>query len=266
MQSIMLGLTSVPGVMGGMLSDERGNVIAHSFPAFFDQSAMNSVAELLHDNTIGLHDATGGARMFDFRYELGRIIVKALPGKFLAILCQPTVNIQLLYISLNVAIKKLEKVTIDTQLVQAAQLAAPLVHVNQPAPSLNRSAVVAPAYSDYRAVADAKGVLLACEIIQKTAGTYWDSMLDSGSINRTTALEVSNFLKTGAFKKLTITNRVTGEKKHIPVSVIEHDRDHAYDGKILITLALAEALHLKNGDHVRAEVVIAGGLFGWEGI
>lgn len=266
MQAIMLGLTTVPGVMGGMLSDERGNVLAHSFPPLFDQGTLSGVADMLLDNTVGLQEATGGVKLFDMRFELGRIIIKTLPRMFLLVLCQPSVNVQLLLISINVAIKKLEKLSIDNLLVQAAPQALPQVQVSpSPIPASSRVSV-APVYSDYRALSDAKGVLLTCEIIKKTAGTFWDSMTDQASINRNTALEVSNFFSTGPFKKLTITNRASGDSKHIPVTVIQHDRDHSYDGKVLVTLALAELLKVKEGDQVRAELVVGGGFFGWEGI
>lgn len=268
MQSIMLGLTSVPGVMGGMLSDERGNVLAHSFPAYFDAATIKGAAELLQDNTVGLQDITGGVKLFDIRCELGRLIIKTLPHMFVVILCQPTVNVQLLFISLNVAIKKLEKLSIDHLLVQTTQQAA--VHVQIPPLAVQGSrqvlAAAPPAYSDYRAVSDAKGVLLTCEIMMKTAGTYWDSMTDSASVNRNTALEISNFFKTGPFKKLTVTNRTTGISKHVPVTVIQHDRDHVYDGKIILTQSLAELLHVRERDQIRVEVVVGGGILGWEGI
>jgi hypothetical protein len=91
-------------------------------------------------------------------------------------------------------------------------------------------------------------------------------MTDQASVNRNTALEISNFFKTGPFKKLSITNRTTGTRKNVPVSVIQHDRDHLYDGKVLVTLALAELLNVQEGEQIRAEVVTGGGLFGWEGI
>lgn len=266
MHSIMMGLATVPGVMGGMLSDERGNVLAHSFPPLFDQGTLRGATELLLDNTVGLQEATGGVKLFDVRFELGRVIIKTLPRMFLVILCQPVVNVQLLFISINVAIKKLEKLSMDNLLVQAAQQALPQVPMSQPAAHSPRPAVAAPVYSDYRAVTDAKGVLLSCEIIRKTAGTFWDSMSDQASVNRSTALEVSNFFNTGPFKKLTVSNRSSGISRHVPVTVIQHDRDHAYDGKLLVTLALAEVLKVKEGDQVRAEVVVGGGYFGWEGI
>src|SRR6185369_11275749 len=118
MQAIMLGLTTVPGVMGAMLSDESGNVLAHSFPPLFDTGTIKGAAALLQDNTVGLQDATGGVKLFDIRFELGRLIIKTLPHMFVVVLCQPAVNIQLLFISLNVAIKKIEKLSMDPLVVQ----------------------------------------------------------------------------------------------------------------------------------------------------
>lgn len=266
MQSVMLGLTTVPGVMGGMLSDERGSILAHSFPPFFDHGILKGAADLLLDNTVGLQEATGGVKLFDMRFELGRVIIKTLPRMFLVILCQPSVNVQLLLISINVAIKKLEKLSADSQLVQAAPQAMPLVHMPQQFAASSRQTAATHTYSDYRAVTDAKGVLLTCEIIRKTAGTFWESMTDQASINRNTAIEVSNFFSAGPFKKLTITNRASGISKHVPVTVIQHDRDHVYDGKVLLTLALAELLNVKEGDQIRAGLQIGGGFLGWEGI
>ena len=124
----------------------------------------------------------------------------------------------------------------------------------------------APAYSDYRAVTDSKGVLLTCETMKKTAGTFWESMTDNASVNRNTALEISHFFKTGPFKKLTLTNCTSGISKHVPISVIQHDRDHVYDGRIILTQALTELLHVKEADQIRVEVVHGGGILGWEGI
>jgi hypothetical protein len=263
MQSIMLSLTSIPGVMGGMLSDERGEVLAHSFPPYFDEGTIKGAAELLYDNTVGLQDVTGGVKLFDVRCELGRLIIKTLPNKFVVVLCQPTVNVQLLFISLNVATKKLEKLCADRLLAETVQQAAPQVQAVPAAGVVPRST---PVYSDYRAISDAKGVLLSCETMVKTAGTFWESMTDGASINQNTSLEISDFFKTGPFKKLTITNRTTGVSKHVSISVIQRDRDHVYDGKIVLTQSLSELLNVKEGDQVRVEVVRGGGILGWDGI
>jgi len=271
MLSIVQGLTTIPGVMGSMLSDEQGEILAHSFPSIFDQGVLKEVADLLFDTTNGLQDITGGVRSFELRYELGRIVIKPLPGMFLLILCQPSVNIQMLYISLNVAIKKLEKRAASQALFPATQ-PAPLPAsaevvpvVSEPKRHAGRTHN-APAYSDYRAQSDDKGVLLECELVKKTAGTFWESMTENCSVNRNTALEISNYFETGPFKKLTVTNLANGLSKRVPVNVILHDRDHAYDGKILLTLALSEFLKVDDGDQVRVEIIAGGGILGWEGI
>lgn len=265
MRTILQGLTTVPGVMGGMLSDERGHVLADSFPPFFDQGMISGVAEMLHDGALGLQEATGGVKLFDVRFELGRILIKSLPKMFVVVLCQPTVNVQLLFISLNIAIRKLEKISLEQPLESPVLPSTPALQEPRPG-VIHRPLSATSAYSDYRAVTDAKGVLLTCEIMKKTASTFWDSMTDSASVNRSTALEISNFFNTGPFRKLTVTNRATGVGRHIPVSVIQHDRDHVYDGKLVVTLAVAELLKVKEGDQLRAEVVIGGGILGWEGI
>lgn len=119
----MLGLTTVPGVMGGMLTDDQGNVLAHTFPPYFDPASLKDAAGLLQDNTAGLQDVTGGVKLYDVRFELGRLIIKTLPRLFVVVLCQPTVNLQLLFISMNVAIKKIEKLAPEQFLVPSAKTA-----------------------------------------------------------------------------------------------------------------------------------------------
>jgi predicted regulator of Ras-like GTPase activity (Roadblock/LC7/MglB family) len=105
--------------MGGLLSDDKGNVLAHSFPPYFDASTLKDAAGLLQDNTAGLQDVTGGVKLYDIRFELGRLIIKTLPHLFVVVLCQPTVNLQLLFISMNVAIKKIEKLSPEQFVIQA---------------------------------------------------------------------------------------------------------------------------------------------------
>lgn len=126
MQSIMLGLKSVPGVMGSMLSDAQGNVLAHSLPSIFDQGTLKNIAALINDNSLGLQEVTGEVRLFDIRYELGRVIIKSLPRFFISVLCEPTVNVQLLTITLNVAVKKIEKIPADQLAALTPQPVSPV--------------------------------------------------------------------------------------------------------------------------------------------
>ena len=74
------------------------------------------------------------------------------------------------------------------------------------------------------------------------------------------------FFKTGSFKKLKLTNPLTGNNKKFPVYTIKDDAEHLFDGLAVVSLASMERLGVKDGDSVVAEVTIGGGFLGWEGI
>lgn len=122
MQSVLQSLHSVPGIIGGLLSDDEGGVLAHSFPPIFELTSLQTITSGLNYNIMGLQDATGGVKLLDLRFEHGRIIVKPLPNHFLLMLCEPNLNLQLLSITMNVAIKKIEKII--TQSPKPVPLAA----------------------------------------------------------------------------------------------------------------------------------------------
>ncbi len=110
------------------------------------------------------------------------------------------------------------------------------------------------------------GITLQTEIMKSTANTFGDQMLDVVAVNRTTALEISNFFKTGKFRKIKLTNRATGQSRSFPVRIIENDREKRFTGKAVISLAIAETLRVNADDQLLAELVIGGGMLGWEGI
>jgi predicted regulator of Ras-like GTPase activity (Roadblock/LC7/MglB family) len=138
MQTVLQSLHSVPGIIGGVLSDDDGGVLAHSFPPIFDLSALQTISSGLNYNIMGLQDATGGVKLLDLRFEHGRIIVKPLLNHFLLMLCEPNLNLQLLSISMNVAIKKIEKLILQNPrplpLAASAPLAAQAAATAPPKP------------------------------------------------------------------------------------------------------------------------------------
>jgi predicted regulator of Ras-like GTPase activity (Roadblock/LC7/MglB family) len=114
MHTVLQSLHTVPGIIGGVLSDDDGGVLAHSFPPIFDLSSLQTISSGLNYNIMGLQDSTGGVKLLDLRFEHGRIIVKPLHNHFLLMLCETNLNLQLLSISMNVAIKKIEKLISQT--------------------------------------------------------------------------------------------------------------------------------------------------------
>jgi hypothetical protein len=61
------------------------------------------------ENLPGLKDFTGGVRMVDFRFQNGRAVIKPVNGGCMVIFCESTVNLQSLLISLNLAVKQVER-------------------------------------------------------------------------------------------------------------------------------------------------------------
>lgn len=97
-----------------MLTDDTGGVIAHSMPDSYDLAALQAVGSELSDQVLGFQDATGGAKQFDLRFEQGRIILRPFKNYYLLVMCEPVINLQLLSISVNVIVNKLEKLILQS--------------------------------------------------------------------------------------------------------------------------------------------------------
>jgi predicted regulator of Ras-like GTPase activity (Roadblock/LC7/MglB family) len=271
MQAVLTQINSVPGIVGSMLCDEDGQLAAQVFPPLFDSSLMSEAATVLADSALGLHNATGAVELIDLRYNDARIVVKTMQQSYLILLCTKAVNMQLLTISLNVAIKKLER------LFAAHKVQAESPPVPGPAPSavpgISPHPAAAPApvvQTGAVAIAGGKakidGVTLTVQVMKNTASSYWDNMLEMVSLNRGTSVLISDYFKTGSFRKVKLTNPANGQSKKFPVYIIKDDVERLFEGKVVVSLASMEILGVKPGDSLVAQVEVGGGVFGWEGI
>jgi hypothetical protein len=134
MEEFLKQIKTVPGTLGCMVYDDQGQLVSHVFPSIFDQKMLSSAVTIVSENLPGLRDYTGGVRMIDFRFQNGRIVVKPVDGGCLVILCEGTVNLQSLIISLNLIVKQVEKslkgaVPVTPQAV-AAPVAPPVTTVS----------------------------------------------------------------------------------------------------------------------------------------
>ena len=256
MIAVLQQINTVPGVMGSLVCDDDGRMVAHSFPPLFDSPMLQEASTLVGECAYGLQSVDDTMTFLDLRYHEGRILIKPVASRFLLLFCQKTVNLQFLSLTLKVAIKRIEK-----QLVGSPQPAAPsFVPPTMPLSMPSQAPFV------LSQAAGGKGVLLTLEVLKTTAGTYWDQMLETVALNRETALQISNHYKSGGFKKIKLTNRTAGVSKVYPVRIIVDDKEHTYDGKIIVSLAVEEYLKAKPGDAMVGELNIGGGIFGWEGI
>lgn len=257
MESVLSGVLTSQGVMGGLIMDDTGHVLVQSLPAMFDQGQVAAAATVLAEQQIGLEEVTGGVRMGELRFELGKLIVRPVAERSIVLICEHGSNLQMLGIALNVAAKKIEKMPVQ----QASSVApiAPPRELSPPTPS-------GTGWTFMPLTVENGKQLLRVMIIEKTAGTYWDSMEEHISVNRATCRSIWRHYNSNPSKKFILGNPATKVTSIIPLQIIENDKENMYDGMVLMTLAAAEHLGVKEGDQVTVEVPKGTGLFGWEGI
>lgn len=120
MQQLVNDLKSIPGVIGACCFDSKNGLMANSLPSLFKQDRLNNIGKLLAKIV-----SAGRLNFPDLAdlllsYEETTILCRPLGGNlYLVILCDPGVNMNLLTMSLNLALEDLA-VQGDGGSVQAA--------------------------------------------------------------------------------------------------------------------------------------------------
>jgi hypothetical protein len=230
MQDILQHINSVEGIIGSAVFSEKGEVLSHLFPALIDASAIQMAAGLTLECAHGLQIAQT-LDTFDFRYAEGRIIVKTFPGAMLCLLCSKALNMQVLAITLNLAIKKLE-----SRLPKEA-----------PKPEAD-SEVSSQAEA---AIADGKLRLPISHLANREASSSFDS-LGMIAVSQPTAKHISAFYSS-PFKKLILANPSAGTSGTFPVMVM-NDIDPIFDGTIIVGPGMEKKLKVNGGDNVEVNI------------
>ncbi len=244
MHTVLKNLHSVPGVLGCLLIDDDGKAVANSLPSIYDAASLKEISATVTQNVEGLHDFTGGVVALDMRFEQGRLIAKKMSKHVLILLCQQALNVQLLQISLNVAVNKLEK------LIAQMPASVPV--------ALQQSVGRAPQAAPVAGVrTNDKGIILIAKILESTSDMSANSLI--GPI---TAAAISTFFHGLEYKNLLLHNTKNGKSVKVPVKIISSDPDGIYNGIICITPSIAGDLGAKNGDDLLTVVATSKGFFG----
>ena len=227
MKDILSHINSVDGVIGSALFSHRGDVLVHAFPALIDAASLKKAASLTLECTHGLK-ISQTLELLDLRYSDGRILVKAFPGAMLFLLCANSINLQILSITLNLAIKKLEA-------------------------KLPGEATPAPGQSAVEDQGSGEGLLRMniSHLANKQASASFDS-LGMVAVSQPTSQYISDFYKT-PFKKLTLTNAAAGTSGTFPVMVMK-DMDRQYDGSVVVGPGIEKKLKVSEGDKVEVKI------------
>jgi predicted regulator of Ras-like GTPase activity (Roadblock/LC7/MglB family) len=108
MEKILKDINAVVGVTGSFVCNEEGQVVAKLMPNVFDNNTLSPVGRTMAQTIAGLkiaRECTIGD--LDLLYEQGRLIVKNVGEGCLCILCVQRINVPLLNLTANVAVKKL---------------------------------------------------------------------------------------------------------------------------------------------------------------
>ena len=227
MKDILKHIGSVDGVIGSAVFNGKGVVLTQAFPAIIDAASLKTAASLILECSHVLQ-MSQTLDLLDLRYSEGRILAKAFPGAMLFLLCTNSINLKVLSITLNLAIKKLE-----AKLLSEVPAEAPKSAVGN---SISDEGVLRMSIS---------------HLTNKQAGASFDS-LGMVALSQPTSQYISDFYKT-PFKKLTLTNTSAGTSGTFPVMVMK-DMDLQYDGSVVLGPGIEKKLQVSEGDKVEVKI------------
>lgn len=100
-------LSAVPGVVGSLVFDAAGAVAFAEFPPVFDPPGLQELAGRLATDGWFQEWMAGGKAALDLRFGDGHVVVRAMDGAWLLVLCTAQVNTQLLGMSLTQVLRRL---------------------------------------------------------------------------------------------------------------------------------------------------------------
>lgn len=220
MQTVLQQITAIDGVLGCSLYNDKGKILAAACPLILDDKQLGTAAGIILDCLHALQISQTVVGM-DIRFSEGRLLVKPLAGAFISVLCSKNVNMSMVTITLNLALRKLVQM-----------LPKP---GEEPAPT---------------AASSSEGMKLKIAHIQKgDVGSSFDQ-LGMVAVSQGTAKQISDFFgKAG--KKLKVTTEF-GEGGTFPVMVI-NDVEMQYDNALVVGPGIERKLKAVEG----ATVLIA---------
>ncbi|HEX9399583.1 MAG TPA: roadblock/LC7 domain-containing protein [Anaeromyxobacter sp.] len=121
-------LAAVPGVVGSLVFDEHGDVVASAFPPVFDPAGLRALARGLCADGYYQEWMAGENGALELRYADGHVLVRTVDHSWLLVLSTAQANPQLLSMSLTQVVRRLRVPGAPTS------AAAPPAAAPEPAP------------------------------------------------------------------------------------------------------------------------------------
>lgn len=222
MQTVLQQITSIDGVIGTSLYNDQGKILAAACPLILDEKQLGVAAGTILDCLHALQIPQTIVAM-DLRFTEGRLMVRPLSGAYINVLCSKNVNISMVNITLNLALRKLEQML--------------------PKPG---AAPAAPA-----AVIANEGMTLRIAHLQKGDVSSSFDQLGMVAVSQVTAKHISDFFgKTS--KKIKIKTEAGGGGV-FPVMII-NDVEMQYGSALVIGPGIERKLKVEEGASITIEL------------
>jgi predicted regulator of Ras-like GTPase activity (Roadblock/LC7/MglB family) len=110
MKAILDDLRDVPGVTGAFVCADDGRVLASSLQAPIEPALLDSITKTIIRTADGIHTVKAkGSLDIEMVFESGVLILKPLDPGCLCIVCVPKVNVPMLNLTANMAVRQLKK-------------------------------------------------------------------------------------------------------------------------------------------------------------
>ena len=125
MESLLSDVNAAIGVTGSFIGDRKGRILFRALPSVYDAGSLETVARTMMQTFTGLETARRRkVGDIDMLFREGRLIMKPFAEGCLGILCVPRINVALLNLTANVAVRKIHD-ELKTQAEAQAEAVAP---------------------------------------------------------------------------------------------------------------------------------------------
>ena len=106
-QAALQQLSAIPGVVGSLVFDRQGEVVAAEFPPVFEETGLRQLAARLAADGYFQEWLAGDQALLDLRFADGTVVVRPVDDTWLLVLCTLQANAQLLAMSLTQVARRL---------------------------------------------------------------------------------------------------------------------------------------------------------------